>query len=181
MRSQKAPKTNCKVEKASAQDVSEISALRNKELMELIPESFVCAREHDVRSMNETFARQVLNGLENDTVFLAKAVIKNHIVSVGAVSVIDFPPTPENHIGKAGYIHTMYTLPEHRRKGLAKQILDCLIEWCRQKGLKLILLAASDEGMKLYSLRGFQVWNTWMYLEPIGAGGDDETKKSKCK
>lgn len=156
------------------EDINAVVTLRNKELVELIPDSFEGASEQDVLAMNETFGKHITKGLADDNVFVAKATVDSQIVSVGAVSIIDFPPTPENHIGKVGYIHTMYTLPEHRRKGLSRQLLDCLVDWCKSKGLKLILLAASDEGMKLYSSRGFRVWNTWMYLEPNGEGEEYE-------
>lgn len=163
------------------EEIDQVVFLRHKELLELIPDSFDGAIEQDVFAMNETFGKHITKGIKDDDVFVAKATIDSQIVSIGAVSIIDFPPTPENYLGKAGYIHTMYTLPEHRRKGLSRQILDCLVDWCKNKGLKLILLAASDEGMKLYSSRGFRVWNTWMYLEPDGKGGGDETENCNCR
>lgn len=181
MNSEKVERKAYEIGKIVEEDLPEIIALRIRELQELIPESFEGTSNHDISAMNETFAKQITDGFATDNMFVAKATIDDKIVSVGAVSIIDFPPTPENNIGKAGYIHTMYTLPEHRRRGLAKQILDCLVDWCTNKGLKLILLAASDEGMKLYSLRGFRVWNTWMYLEPIGKGGENEAENSKCR
>lgn len=167
--------------KIAEEDLPEIIGIRTMELQELIPESFEGASNHDISAMNETFGKQITEGFLTDNVFVSKAATDGKIVSVGEVSIIDFPPTPDNHIGKAGYIHTMYTLPEHRRKGLARQILDCIVKWCANKGLKLILLAASDEGMKLYRSRGFRVWNTWMYLEPIGKSGENEAKNSKCR
>lgn len=170
-----------KIGRIVEKDLPGITAIRTRELQELIPESFEGASNHDICAMNDTFAKQITLGFSTDNVFAAKAAIDGKIVSVGAVTIIDFPPTPDNHIGKAGYIHTMYTLPEHRRKGLSRQILDCLVDWCKNKGLKLILLAASDEGMKLYSSRGFRVWNTWMYLEPDGKGGGDETENCNCR
>jgi GNAT superfamily N-acetyltransferase len=181
MNQDKAFEKVAKVEKITNEDINEILTLRYKELLELIPDSFEGASNQDVLAMNETFEKQITNGFLSDDVFVAKATLDGNIVSVGAVSIIDFPPTPENQQGKAGYIHTMYTMPEHRRKGLAKQILDCLVGWCKQKGMNLVLLAASDEGMKLYSSSGFLVWNTWMYLEPIGKDGDNETKNCKYK
>lgn len=181
MNQDKAQEKVAEIGKITKEDIYEITTLRHKELLELIPDSFEGASVHDLHEMNETFGKQITKGLLNDNAFVVKATIDGKIVSVGAVSMIDFPPTPENQQGKAGYIHSMYTLPEHRKKGFAKQILDCLVDWCKQKGLNLVLLAASDEGLRLYSSRGFRVWNTWMYMEPIGKGREDEAKNSKCR
>ena len=151
--------------RATQEDIGFFVELRNNELKELIKSDFEETRQSDLDQMTLSFTNYISDGLTNGTMVLVKATFDKEIVATGAASIIDFPATPKNFIGKAAYIHTMYTIPNHRRKGLAKRILDELIAWCKEKRLKLIILAASDEGMKLYGSKGFKVWNTWMYLE----------------
>jgi GNAT superfamily N-acetyltransferase len=50
----------------------------------------------------------------------------------------------------------MYTLPEYRRKGLARRIAQRAIEHCKAQGIKRIGLGASPMGKPLYESLGFQ-------------------------
>jgi GNAT superfamily N-acetyltransferase len=49
--------------------------------------------------------------------------------------------------------------PHHRRKGLARNITDALIEWCKQNGFQSVALHASEFGRGLYEKLGFRPTN----------------------
>jgi GNAT superfamily N-acetyltransferase len=49
----------------------------------------------------------------------------------------------------------MFTEPEHRRRGLARLLMDTIVTWCRAEGLRFLYLHASDEGRPLYQSLGF--------------------------
>jgi GNAT superfamily N-acetyltransferase len=53
----------------------------------------------------------------------------------------------------------MYTEPEARRRGTAKQLLEVLLDWCRTAGFCAVSLHASPAGRPLYETAGFQPTN----------------------
>jgi GNAT superfamily N-acetyltransferase len=57
--------------------------------------------------------------------------------------------------GKLGYLLNFYTLPEARRKGIATQLLNKLIEEAKSLGLRYLHLHASKDGLNIYKKAGF--------------------------
>lgn len=53
----------------------------------------------------------------------------------------------------------MFTEPGHRRKGLARQLVGEILAWARARGLRTLILHASDEGRPLYTSLGFEPTN----------------------
>ena len=66
------------------------------------------------------------------------------------------PPTYGNPSGKLGYITNMYTRPAWRHQGLARRLLDKVVEAARAAGCAHIRLNASPMGRSLYLHYGFQ-------------------------
>ncbi len=71
------------------------------------------------------------------------------------MSVQIHPPTYENPTGKHGYITNMFTRPAWRRMGLAKMLVDKLVEAARQEGCAQLFLNASPMGRPVYVKYGF--------------------------
>lgn len=66
-------------------------------------------------------------------------------------------PRPENiHGGEEAYLLNVYTDPAHRRRGLARRLMDEMLAWCRERGLARVVLHASDDGVALYTSLGFE-------------------------
>jgi GNAT superfamily N-acetyltransferase len=85
--------------------------------------------------------------------------LNGQIVGGGGVLVAEWPGYPgENHSERA-WILNMYTEPGARRCGVAKQLLEVMIEWCRIKGFSAVSLHASSAGRPLYETVGFQQTN----------------------
>ena len=61
----------------------------------------------------------------------------------------------ENIIGTSGMLSSMYTDPEYRRRGIAKELLSRVIDDAREYGCGTIQITASDMGVKLYTDFGF--------------------------
>lgn len=53
------------------------------------------------------------------------------------------------------HIVNVYTDPAHRRRGLARRIMQAMVDWCDARGIVHITLAASDDGRPLYESLGF--------------------------
>jgi GNAT superfamily N-acetyltransferase len=56
-------------------------------------------------------------------------------------------------------IVNVVTEQAHRRRGIARKLMEILIQWCRAGGFGSILLHASDEGRALYESLGFKPTN----------------------
>jgi GNAT superfamily N-acetyltransferase len=77
------------------------------------------------------------------------------LAACGVGMVASRLPGPGNLSGRYGYIQSMATDPEHRRKGLARGILDALLAWFAAEGVDAVDLHASVEGEPLYRSKGF--------------------------
>src|SRR5262249_22471326 len=58
--------------------------------------------------------------------------------------------------GFEAHILNMYTEQAHRRRGLARQIMTAMLDWCQMQGIKRVSLHASDYGRPLYESLGFK-------------------------
>lgn len=65
------------------------------------------------------------------------------------------PPSPRNLAGKQAYVLGMYVLPEFRRRGVARALMEATVECATAAGVPLITLHASDRGRMLYEQMGF--------------------------
>lgn len=64
--------------------------------------------------------------------------------------------------GQEAYILNMFTEREHRRKNLARQIMQAMIAWCQENKIGRVSLHASDAGRPLYEDLGFVATNEMM-------------------
>jgi GNAT superfamily N-acetyltransferase len=67
------------------------------------------------------------------------------------------PEAPEQ--SQRAYLLNVYTVPAFRGRGLARHLTEKAIEWCRQQGLTMVWLHASEFGRPLYESLGFQATN----------------------
>ena len=78
------------------------------------------------------------------------------IVAGGGVSVVPWPPGPYEMNHRLAVVYNVYTEPAHRRRGLARLIMDAVHAWCRDAGIKAVALNASPDGRPLYDALGYQ-------------------------
>jgi GNAT superfamily N-acetyltransferase len=81
------------------------------------------------------------------------------IVAGGGVILLQFQPHPMDPRPQRAWVVNMFTEPEHRRRGLARLLMDTIVAWCRAEGLRFLFLHASDEGKPLYEGLGFVASN----------------------
>ena len=82
----------------------------------------------------------------------------------------EFPPRLQNVLTIRPYIFNIYTEPAHRRKGLARKLLELAIQLCRERGATLIALHASADGKALYESLGFKLNNEMVLQIEVGSG-----------
>src|SRR5437870_1363077 len=72
------------------------------------------------------------------------------IVAGGGITVLPWPPGPSYVGGHIAFVYNVFVEPSHRRRGLARQIMETIHGWCRQQGIGLVGLNASHEARPLY-------------------------------
>jgi GNAT superfamily N-acetyltransferase len=73
----------------------------------------------------------------------------------GAVLVSPWPSHPYDGQCRRATILNVYTYPKFRRRGVARQLMQAMIAWCRQEEFLNIFLHASKDGRSLYESLGF--------------------------
>ena len=77
------------------------------------------------------------------------------IIGTSGMSFVEKPPYFSCPSGKIGLLSSMFTNPNYRRKGIAKELLHRVVEEARAYGCGAVQITASDMGVKLYTAYGF--------------------------
>ncbi|MGN1165490.1 MAG: GNAT family N-acetyltransferase, partial [Lachnospiraceae bacterium] len=83
------------------------------------------------------------------------AVDGEKIIGTSGMSFVEKPPYFGCPSGRMGLLSSMYTDPNYRRRGIARELLDRVVEEAREYGCGTIQITASDLGVKLYTAYGF--------------------------
>jgi GNAT superfamily N-acetyltransferase len=83
----------------------------------------------------------------------------DRVVAGGAVIISPWPAHPYDLECRRATILNVYTDPECRRRGIARQLMQTIIAWCQREGFARVTLHASDEGRHLYESLGFEPSN----------------------
>lgn len=82
------------------------------------------------------------------------------IVAGGGLQLRTLMPRPGYVRGEPeGLIVSMWTEPEHRRRGLGRRVVEAILAWGRAHGISRYTLHASADGRPLYALYGFRPTN----------------------
>ena len=77
------------------------------------------------------------------------------IIGTSGMSFVEKPPYFSCPSGKIGLLSSMYTDPDYRRRGIAKELLRRVVEEARDYGCGSVQITASDMGVLLYTDFGF--------------------------
>ena len=78
------------------------------------------------------------------------------IVAGGGMTILPWPPGPWYVGGRMAFVYNVYTEPGHRRRGLARLIMEAIHTWCRDEGIGVAGLNASGQAQRLYESMGYQ-------------------------
>jgi GNAT superfamily N-acetyltransferase len=88
-------------------------------------------------------------------IYLAEtAVTKGEIVGMAAFSVLD-EYRAIAHGRPRGWVNSLYVVPEFRRRGIARRLMESGLDWLRKRGCVMARLRTSDDGEALYASMGF--------------------------
>ena len=79
----------------------------------------------------------------------------NKIVGTSGMSFVEKPPCFGCPSGRIGLLSSMFTDPNYRRLGIARELLSLVVEEARAYGCGTVQITASDMGVLLYTNFGF--------------------------
>jgi len=85
----------------------------------------------------------------------------------GGITIIPWPPGPRYAGDRLAFVYNVYTEPAHRRRGLARLIMETIHAWCRDEGIGSMALNASRDGKPLYEAMGYAESASPMMFLPI--------------
>lgn len=126
-------------------------------------EQFIALRISQLREEGATEDLNLVPALEDyyhrhmaDGTFVSwLAVMDQRIVGTSGMSFVEKPPYFGCPTGRIGLLSSMYTDPEYRRMGIAKELLRRVVEEARAFGCGAVQITASDMGVLLYTDFGF--------------------------
>ena len=81
------------------------------------------------------------------------------VVGGGGVFLGPWPANPTDPCTQRAVILNVYTEPESRKRGIARQIMLTILGWVKERGFHSVNLHASAEGRPLYEKLGFEATN----------------------
>ncbi len=79
------------------------------------------------------------------------------IVGGGGITVLPWPPGPQFSGDRIAFVYNVYTEPGHRRRGLARRVMETIHAWCLEAGITSAALNSSAEGQPLYESLGYRI------------------------
>jgi len=83
----------------------------------------------------------------------------DRVAAGGAVIITPWLAHPYDLECRRVTILNVYTNPEYRRRGVARKIMQTIIDWCEAEGFARVTLHASEDGRHLYESLGFEASN----------------------
>ncbi|MEM9951714.1 MAG: GNAT family N-acetyltransferase [Chloroflexota bacterium] len=84
---------------------------------------------------------------------------EEHVIAGVGLWLMDWIPAVDGFTGRLPYLLNVYTEPDYRRQGLARQLVTKTIHWCKVQGYPRLRLHASEFGRPLYADLGFTQTN----------------------
>ncbi|MGH9555603.1 MAG: GNAT family N-acetyltransferase [Terriglobales bacterium] len=81
------------------------------------------------------------------------------IAGGGGVLIYPWVSNPRDPSPMRAYLLNVYVDQEFRRQGVARRLMQVMVDWCRAQGYSTVWLHASDEGRSLYESMGFAATN----------------------
>jgi GNAT superfamily N-acetyltransferase len=90
--------------------------------------------------------------------WLAEAA-DQRVIGGGGIVLARWPGYPGETLAQRAWILNMYTEPTARGAGVARRLVQVMIDWCREHRFSSVSLHASDAGRPIYESFGFEPTN----------------------
>ena len=145
------PLSGIEIRPGSISDIAEIARQRRR-----MCEDMNYSDAHALALMENATAEYLKKAIPEGSFRSWLACDNGRVVAGGAVVISPWPAHAYELQCRRATILNVYTEPEYRRRGIARQIMETMITWCKQEGFARVTLHASDDGQHLYESLGFE-------------------------
>jgi GNAT superfamily N-acetyltransferase len=118
------------------------------------------ADEAALDSMAANFRRWLIKHMNAGDYHAWLVAASDGTIAAGAgLWLMDWLPHMIGQGAYRGNILNVYTARDFRRRGLARQLMQAMLAWCRENHIDTIILHASASGRSLYESMGFSPTN----------------------
>ena len=121
------------------------------------------APEAEIASLREASERWVGHHFDRDLISLI-AELDGNLAATAGLIWFEHPPSLANRAGTEAYILNVYTRPDARPMGLARTLIERLVEHAKAAGVTRVWLRTSRQGRPLYESIGFRTQDDDMRL-----------------
>ena len=143
--------------KATIDDINELSILRKQQLIDE-------GGNPEENNIDTELKQYFMENIGNNKFIAWLAIENNKIIGTSGLCFYKLPPNFSNPSGNTAYITNMFTVKEYRRKGIAKILLEKIVNEARLLNYKILRLHSSDMGKTLYLKYGFIESEGYMHL-----------------
>ena len=111
--------------------------------------------DHSAPGWAETCERVLRERLADGTMAAFVVDGDGRLVSCGVGMVSQRLPGPRSPTGRHGYVQSMATDPDMRRRGYGRAVFAALLEWFEAEGVPSVDLHATPAGAAVYREFGF--------------------------
>jgi GNAT superfamily N-acetyltransferase len=78
------------------------------------------------------------------------------IVAGAGITLLKWPPGPSPlRAERIAFVYNVYTEPPHRKRGLARRLMETVHAWCAEHGIAAVALNAAPAARHLYESMGY--------------------------
>ncbi len=120
-------------------------------------QAFRCSDEGLAR-MESQYESYLQQQLANEALLVYVAEVDGSIVASGCVTILDWPPGPGSPDAAVGLLHSMYTTPDCRKRGIGESIVKALTDASKARGCRQLIIGGpgTNAGRHLYETLGFR-------------------------
>ena len=128
-----------------------------------------CPDDVDMETMNRNFEPWVTRMIGEGKYLARIAEDCNHPIASASLLILDWPPILNDPVGEhRGYLFNVFVEPKHRRRGLARALIERCMDEAHRRRIRMVALHSSDAGRPLYEALGFSATQEMQYMEPSG-------------
>lgn len=110
----------------------------------------------DLDAMEKSYQSKLHKELQTKSCSAWVVLEGGRAAASGAVSILSMVPSPIDSSCNVAYLHSIFTEQDHRRKGLATWIVKHAVRFCRESGIRRMVLNASEAAKPIYKKIGFE-------------------------
>jgi len=138
------------IRKATSIGMKEIVRIR----IAYLNEDYGNLSSEQIANLKKQLPEYFIKHIEKDMIaYIAEE--NNEIISSVFLVIIEKPSNPSFMSGKIGDILNVYTKPEYRKQGIARQLMKLAIDESKKMNLSYLELKATKDGFNLYKKLGF--------------------------